>query len=264
MSTVFKIFRSYLVYMLTCIKFNIKSSYSNKRSFYIQAISMFINNCVWLIFWWILFANKGGSINGIMMNDILYLWSVPVLGYGICFFCFGGLENLSLDIANGDIDHYLSRPKHSLISILTSRCRLSAMGDLIYGLIMGMFAIQFDFKKYLMLLALGVLTAIGFAAISVIIRSLAFWLGNITKAADVYIMSLIVTLTIYPEQMFSGFIRFLMYTAVPAIYISQLPVRILKDFSWTALGFELAAITVLIALAFLVYNAGLRKYEGGN
>lgn len=264
MLTVFKNLKSYFVYIFTCLKCNIKSSYSNKKSFYIQTISMFVNNCVWLVFWLILFNNKGGNINGVVLNDILYLWSVPVIGFGICFLLFGGVEYLSADIANSNIDHYICKPKHSLISILTSKSRLSAMGDIIYGLVMGLFAVGFNPLKYLMLILLGILTGIGFIAISVIIRSLAFYFGNITKAGDVYIMSLLLTLTIYPEKMFSGVIKLLMYTAVPAMYIAQIPVRIAKDFDLKLLLIELLVISFLTITAFFVYNKGLKKYESGN
>lgn len=264
MLMVFKKIKSYLIYMFICIKFNLKSSYSNKKSFYIQAVSMFINNFVWLLFWSILFANKGDNINGVVMNDILYLWSIPVIGFGLSLFCFGGVEDLSFNIANGNLDNYLCRPKHSLISILTSKCRLSAVGDILYGLLMGLFAVNFNPLKYLFLILISIVAGVGISAIWVLVRSLAFWFGNITKAADVYSMSLLITLTIYPEKMFNGFIKFLMYTAVPAIYIAQFPVRLVQNFSFKNLGIEILAIGFLVSLAILVYNKGLKKYEGGN
>ena len=88
MLTVFKNLVSSLKYLWLCVCYNVKESVSNKKSFIIQTIAMFINNFVFVFFWQILFNNKGGSINGINIQDILYLWSIPTIGYGIAFFWF--------------------------------------------------------------------------------------------------------------------------------------------------------------------------------
>ena len=135
-----------------CVVYNVKQSVNNKKSFIIQTIAMFINNFVFIFFWQILFNNKGGNINGITMADILYLWSIPTIGFGIAFFCFGGIETLCQDIINCNLDLYLTRPKNSLISTLTSRSILSAMGDLLFGIVCGIFAVNFNPLKLLLIL----------------------------------------------------------------------------------------------------------------
>ena len=142
MLRVFKGFISMLKYLWLCICYNIRSNISNKKSFIIQTVAMFINNFVFLLFWSILFSNKGGSINGVGMADIMYLWSIPTIGYGIVFFCFGGVETLCKDIVDGNMDIYLTKPKNGLISQLTSRSVLSAMGDLIFGAVIGFIAVH--------------------------------------------------------------------------------------------------------------------------
>lgn len=264
MLTVFKNVISNIKYLLMCIAFNVKESVSNKKSFIIQTIAMFINNSVFLLFWQVLFNNKGGSINGINIQDILYLWSIPTMGYGIAFFCFGGINTLCKDIADGNLDIYLTKPKNSLISTLTSSSVLSAMGDFLFGLVCGVIAVKLSPLKTLLLLVLSLLSGILTVSILTCVRLLGFWLGDISNTAHKYTHSLFITLTIYPEEMFPGVIKLLMYTAIPAAYVAHVPVKLMKIFSLDMFIILLAATVFFVALMTFLYNKGLKKYESGN
>lgn len=259
-----KRFISMLKYLWLCICYNIRSNVSNKKSFIIQTIAMFINNFVFLIFWEILFSNKGGSINGVVMADILYLWSIPTIGYGIVFFCFGGVETLCKDIVDGNMDIYLTKPKNSLISQLTSRSVLSAMGDLVFGAVIGFVAVGGNIFKYIWLLVLGFISSIILLSVIVIVRLFAFWLGDISNACHKYTHSLLITLTIYPEQMFPGFMKIIMYTAIPAMYVAHIPVSLMDKINPVAVILFLAAAVILPIIMVGIYEKGLKKYESGN
>lgn len=264
MLTVFKSLKANLKYLWMCVCYNVKESVSNKKSFIIQTIAMFINNFFFIFFWGILFNNKGGNINGVVMQDILYLWSIPTIGYGIAFFCFGGLDTLCRDIADGNLDIYLTKPKHSLISTLTSRSVLSAMGDLLFGIVCGAMAVNFNILKLLLVLVLGCITGVLTTSILTCIRLLSFWFGDISNVAHKYTHSLLITLTIYPKEMFPNFIKVLMYTAIPAAYIAHIPVSIMQEFSWITVGIFIIATVFFTTLMFVMYEKGLRKYESGN
>lgn len=260
----YKRFISMLKYLWLCIVYNVKSNISNKKSFTIQTVAMFINNFVFLIFWEILFSNKGGSINGVVMADILYLWSIPTIGYGIVFFCFGGVDTLVKDIVEGNLDIYLTKPKNSLISQLTSKSVLSAMGDLVFGAVIGIIAVHGNIFKYIWLLVLGIISGVILLSVVVIVRLIAFWLGDITNACQKYTHSLLITLTIYPEQMFPGFMKIIMYTAIPAMYVAHIPVSLMDTFSPVWFAVFIAAAIVFPILMGIIYQKGLKKYESGN
>lgn len=264
MLTVFKNILSTLKYLWMCVCYNVKESVSNKKSFIIQTIAMFINNFVFILFWQILFSNKGGSINGLDIRDILYLWSIPTIGYGIAFFCFGGMDTICKDIVDGNLDIYLTKPKNSLISTLTSRSILSAMGDLLFGVVCGTIAVGFNPLKFIGVIVLGIIAGVLTVSILTSVRLLSFWLGDISNATQKYTHSLFVTLTIYPEQMFPSIIKLAMYTVIPAAYVAHVPVRLMKDFSFVSLGIMLLASIFFVALMFVLYEKGLKKYESGN
>ena len=251
-------------YLLKCVFLNMKQSVSNKKSFLIQTICMFINNSMFILFWNVLFSNKGGSINGIVMDDIMFLWSIPTIGLGLSYFCFGGVESLCSDISEGNLDIYLTKPKNSLISQLTSKSIHSAMGDLIFGLFCGIIAVKFNPLKYLLVILFGLLSCALHTLLLTSIRLSAFWLGDVSNACNKYTNSLLITLTIYPEKMFPWFIKFLMYTVIPAMYLVHIPIKLLNHFSikWVLV---LIGVTILLSLITSgLYKLGLRRYESGN
>jgi ABC-2 type transport system permease protein len=262
MSTVFNSIISTLKYLFMCVGYNVKQSVNNKKSFIIQTIAMFINNFVFIFFWQILFNNKGGNINGITMSDILYLWSIPTIGFGIAFFCFGGIETLCQDIVNGNLDLYLTRPKNSLISTLTSRSILSAMGDLLFGILCGILAVNFNPLKILLILIMGIFSAVLNVAVLTSVRLLSFWLGDISTACHKYTHSLLITLTIYPENMFPAVIKFVMYTIIPAGYIAHAPIKVITESSITWFIVLILATAFFVTLTCFLYKKGLKKYQG--
>ena len=264
MLMVFKEIISSLKYLWMCVCYNVKQSVSNKKSFIIQTVAMFINNFVFIFFWQILFNNKGGDINGININDILYLWSIPTIGYGITFFCFGGIDTLCKDIVDGNLDIYLTKPKNSLISTLTSRSVLSAMGDLLFGVVCGIIAVKFNPLKILLILFYGLISGIFTLSALTLVRLLAFWLGDISNAAHKYTHSLFITLTIYPDKMFPLIIKGAMYTVIPAMYAAHIPVKLMSSFSITSFMLLISVTGFFVFLMFFLYNKGIKKYESGN
>ena len=264
MLTVFKELVSTLKYLWLCVCYNVKESVSNKKSFIIQTIAMFINNFVFVFFWNVLLSNKGGSINGVGIKDILYLWSIPTIGYGIAFFCFGGIDTLCKDIVGGNLDIYLTKPKNSLISTLTSRSVLSAMGDLLFGIFCGALAVNFNQLRFIVLLGLSIIAGTITTSVLTSVKLLSFWLGDITNSTQKYTHSLFITLTIYPEKMFPGFIKFVMYTVIPAGYVAHLPVRLMQTPSIMSFVIMLLAAVLFVSLMFFLYNKGLKRYESGN
>jgi len=98
---------------------------------------------------------------------------------------------------------------------------------------------------------------------AIIVNSLAFWLGNASGLTSQLQSSLILFST-YPSQLFSGYVRLLLFTAIPAGFLAYIPVQLLREWSWTLAG-ELAAVSAASLLAATaVFYVGLRRYESGN
>ena len=81
---------------------------------------MMFNDLFFLIFWIVLFNSNDGDINGTTMNDILFLWAIPTIAYGVANFFFGGTNKLGKYILEGGLDSFLIQPKSVIINVMLS------------------------------------------------------------------------------------------------------------------------------------------------
>ncbi len=98
---------------------------------------------------------------------------------------------------------------------------------------------------------------------SVITGSLAFYMGNAQYASQ-QATNAIVTFALYPNSLFSGVSRMILYTVIPAAFVGSVPVDVIRyhDGRLLLLLVSVAAFIWLIALTMFYY--GLRRYESGS
>jgi ABC-2 type transport system permease protein len=93
--------------------------------------------------------------------------------------------------------------------------------------------------------------------------SLSFFLGNAGVLADQWRAAMI-TFSTYPSILFEGAVKVLLYTLVPAGFVSYLPAQALRDLSLADAGLALAGSLGVLVAGVAVFYAGLRRYESGN
>lgn len=252
-----------LKYLLLTIKYNLKSAIEYKKSFIIQTIFMIINNGFFLIFWSVVFNINNGSINNIVMKDILYLWSIPTISWGAVTFIFGGIKELNRYIVNGEMDSFFLQPKNMILNIATSKTDFGGFGDLLYGLVIGIFASN-NFIEYLELLLYSIIAiSITFSTI-LIVRVLSIWIGDVEQIAHIYENSLFITLSSYPFEIFGNFTKFLMYTIVPTAYVIHLPMKLIGNFNIKIFLIIIIATLFYFMLSRMIFYKSIKKYESGN
>ena len=256
--------KNYFRFFVKSIKCNLASVLEYKKSFLIQSIFMLFNNFSFLIFWIVVFNSSNGSINGVTMNDILYLWSVPVLAYGVAFFFFGGTRELGRYVLEGGLDSYLTQPKNVIINVMLSKMEFGAFGDLVYGLVIGLIATQFNLLKFITLIILGILGAVFYICTQVIIRLLTIKIGNTDNIQNVFTNTLLINWASYPEAIYGNIIKFLIYTIVPSAYISFVPIKFISTFEIKYLFILLIAVIAYIGITIVFSKNILKKYESGN
>jgi ABC-2 type transport system permease protein len=74
----------------------------------------------------------------------------------------------------------------------------------------------------------------------------------------------VISFATYPNSLFTGYVRVLLFTLIPAGFVGAVPVMIIQQRSgWLLLG--LAGTAVLFWLiALLLFYTGLRRYESGS
>ncbi len=256
--------KNYIKFIKESIKCNLKSVLEYKKSFIIQTVFMMLNNLFFLFFWIVVFEGNGGEIEGMTMNDILYLWSLPVISFGIGFFFFGGIGKLGQYILEGTLDTYLTQPKNVLINVMVSGMDFNAFGDLLYGCIVGLFAVEFDLYQYLLLLLLGAIGSIFYICTEAIIRLLTIKIGSTDNIEHIYMNTLLIKFSTYPEAIYGNFVKGMIYTVVPSAYIAFIPIKFIKTLNFKYLALLLTGAFVIITLTAIASNKLLKKYESGN
>lgn len=250
-----------LKFMFLSIKYNLAREMTNKATFLTNIIFMILNNAAFLIEWVILFNIKD-NIGGYVLKDVLLLWGLASGTYAICYVFFGAVQELPNLIMQGKIDSFLVQPKNVLLSILVSKTKVSAIGDLLYSYIL-LFIYGVTVKNFIMFTLFIITGGLVITALGVIFGSLAFY---ITKADTITgnITSMILSFGTYPDSIFKGIVRILFYTIVPIGFIIYMPLHILQSFNFINLLIIIGYTILIILIAFLVFYKGLRKYSSGN
>jgi ABC-2 type transport system permease protein len=102
-----------------------------------------------------------------------------------------------------------------------------------------------------------------FTSFVVIFCSLAFFLGN-TEGLAQQLLGILVTFSTYPLNIFNGVARLLLFTVIPAGFISFVPLQLIHQFTWPLLGGMVGFTVLIISAAVGLFELGLRRYESGN
>lgn len=243
-------------------KLNLSAAMEYRTSFLLQVFGMILNNASFAFFWWLLF-DRVGQIRGYGYKEVMLLWALASSSFGLCFIFFGNVRRLVEIIIRGELDAYLLQPKNVLLNVIASKTVVSAWGDLAYGLILffvirGLDLIGFGFFALFM-----VSGALMLGAVLITFCSLAFHYGNVQSVATL-VFEFMITLSIYPETIFVGRWRFLIFTLFPAGFLTMYPVKIIQNPSLGLTLLVLGVTAVWIYLAFFTFFKGLKKYESGN
>ena len=242
---------------------NLASAMEYRVSFISQIIGMAVNNGVMLVFWFIFF-DRFGTIEGYAFEEMFLLFGLVALSYGVAHTLAGNIGgHLAYLIAQGRLDYYLVFPRRLLPHILFSRMQISAVGDLLFGLVCVALAIGADGWRWVWALLGTGLAAAVIVAYGVIAGSLSFFMGNSQNASH-QMMGSLVTFGLYPMSFFSGGARLVLFTLLPAGFIGAVPVQLVQEPSGRVLLGLLAATAVFWLIAITLFQVGLRRYESGN
>jgi len=254
--------KSELLFLFELWKTNLASAMEYRANFISQVAGMLINDAIYFVFW-LIFFDRFKIVRGWSMSDMVLLFSIVTTGYGAAFGLFGNAHNLAELIAQGRLDYYLALPRPLLLHILASRSILSAWGDLTFGLLAFLFAGRFSPPEIALWLLASACSGVVLVSAFTIFGSLSFWLGNATQLA-MQANNAILTLAIYPRDIFEGAARFIMLTIIPAAFVGAIPLDIVRRLDWTALlGLMAFAAGILLSMR-LVFYTGLRRYESGS
>ena len=245
------------------IRFNLSAGMAYSTSFIIQVAGMALNNSAFIIFWLVLFERIGGEIGGYGFADVMFLWALAAAGIGLGAVLFGNSFQVSRIIYTGELDVYLLQPKPVLPSLLMSRSMIAGWGDVAYGLILFAATQPLTVTSVLLFLLFSAALAAVSVAMRVLYHSLTFLVGNAEGFAGLA-SELVISFMLYPGSIFRGATLWILHSLIPVALVAYIPARIIRSFDPLLLAVVLAADAALVALAFLAFRLGLKRYESGN
>ncbi len=241
---------------------NIQAAMEYRTAFAMQVLTMVANDSLWLFFWWTYF-HQFPLTNGWHGTDIVILWAVAACGFGIGVGVFGNARQLAALITNGGLDAYLGMPRYTLLHVCVAATDPTAFGDILFAVGAFLLLVHPNIMQIGLFVLLVILVAFIFTAFTVVLCSLSFFLGN-TEGLAQQMLGALISFSTYPMDIFHGAVRLLLFTIVPAGFISFIPLQLLRGFTWPLLGIMVGATLLIVASAVGVFELGLRKYESGN
>ncbi len=251
-----------LTFYFKLLKTSILSSMSLTATFLLEFILMIISNLSFILLWWILFF-KFKAIGNWNLSDVFTLNAITIGSLGLKQVAFGGLRYLGKLIADSDLDPLLIQPKNVLLHVAGMKSISKGWGSLMTCFIIIILKQLYVPSKLPLILICIVSGATVFSATSILAFSTLFWLGRIENVSKKYLDS-IYLFSIYPTNIYSGFIQMIMFTLIPAGIIGYLPVELIREFSFLKLILLISSSCLFLLISIFVFFRGLKRYESGN
>lgn len=243
------------------VKYNIMREMTNRTTFITNIVFMILNNSTFIIQWLILFRLKK-DVGGYGITEVMTLWGFAASTFGIAHIFFRKAFELPDLIINGKLDAFLVQPKSVLLGVITSSTSTAAIGDVFYGYII-LVIFNFSMKNVILFTLFTITGGIVITAFAVITGSLSFWLVRADILSD-NLINVMITVSTYPDGIFKGIIRLLLYTIIPAGFTVYLPVTIMISFRLDLLLGILGFTIGIWSLAALVFYKGLKRYSSSS
>ena len=253
---------NYLGLAVAYFRFNIKSQLEYRTAFISQSVAMFVNDCAWLAYFIMLF-DRFPIMRGWHATDVATLWAVTAAGFGIGHCFFGNSLALARIITNGELDGWLLYPRALLPHVVLGRMNASSFGDAVFGYVVYFVVVRPDFPHTILFTALTFSVALLFLGFSVLSGSLSFYVGNGDSLSEGW-RSALIAFSTYPPNLFDGKTRLLLYTVIPAAFVSGFPVEALQKLSLLHAAYSFGGALAVVAVGVFVFYYGLRRYESGN
>ena len=241
---------------------SVRSAMAERGAFIMRALLMAVNNAIFFTFW-IVLLSRVPRIRGYELGDIAVLYGIVAVAHGLAVFLAGGMSYLARTIADGELDALLAQPKPTLLYALGLRSQPSGLGDVVSGLVMLGLSGRVGIVGIPLIVVAGIAAAATLVATAVLMHSIAFWLGR-TETASRQLYEATLLFSLYPDTLFGGPMRWVLFTVVPAGFVGYLPADLIRAPTLGAAMTLVLGVSAYIALAMWVFRRGLRSYASGS
>lgn len=233
---------------------------ANRRALFTQMAVMIVNDAVWIVFW-VLFFHEVGEVGGWDVERILLLQAALTTSGGIALGLVANARRVGTLAVESGLDAVLTLPVPPLAHVLLRRVEPTNLGDIAFGLTL--FAVAGHptpgrAAVFVMVVLSSTVLLTGFLVLT---GSLAFFAGR-SESGELGFHAMLL-LGAYPVDVFAGTAKLVLYTVVPAAFVSTIPARLIDDFDLPQAA-ALAGIAATFGLAgWTAFTLGLRRYTSG-
>lgn len=242
-------------------KYNLLKAMDNRVAFISQVLGMILNDGLMIIQWIVLFSIQS-NIGGYGFKEILLLWGLAAGTFGIAHMFFSQAFNISNLIIDGKLDAFLVQPKDPLLYIVTSGMSVSAVGDLLYGIVV-LLIVHPPIVTSLLYLFFTVIGGIIVVSFSIILNSLTLYFKNSTDLANTLNMA-VVNFGTYPDGIFDGIAKVLLLTIIPVGWAVYIPLSVIVEFNLGLFCSVILFTIFMVVLANILFKNGLKRYSSSN
>lgn len=254
---------AHLRFARALVSLNLRAALEYRFSFVASVMFMALNDGMWIVFW-TLFFSRFPVVRGWRLSDIVTMWAVVAGGFGLATGIFGNSRPEGARvIVEGRLDYHLSLPKSPLLHFLLGSISVTAWGDVLFGTAVYAVVVRPEPARFALFLLLMLTVCAIFVSFGLLVNSLAFFAGN-SEGLGMQVMNATITFSTYPLDLFSTLVKVALFAALPAGFVSYLPVRLLRSPNWPQLLAVEAFALTLALVAARVFALGLRRYESGN
>jgi ABC-2 type transport system permease protein len=174
-----------------------------------------------------------------------------------------GATTIAGRIARGELDFFLVLPRSPHLHLVVGRMDPGGVGDAMFGIVTFIVLARPEITEALAFIVLVVLATALITAYIVAVQSLAFWTGRTETIADQALFGLI-TFSTYPERLFGGPVRIVLFTGVPTGVVSCVPVRLIQSWDWPLAAAHVIVVAGSVVVAVTTFEIGLRRYQSGS
>ena len=243
------------------IKYAVMREMLNKATFISNIVFMILNNASFIIQWVILFSLKD-NVGNYTLKQVLLLWGFAATTFVFSHFFFKRAYSLSEIINTGKLDSFLVQPKNVLLSVITASVEPSALGDMLYGFIM-LFIFGINLPRLLLFILFTITGGLLITSVAVILGSLSFWFQRSDAIAERG-NNLMTNFATYPDGIFKGVAKILLYTLIPVGFSVYIPIKVITEFNLYLTTLVILVTSLLLIFAYIIFYKGLKRYSSSN
>jgi ABC-2 type transport system permease protein len=234
---------------------------ARRSAFWAQVSAMVVNDVAWVAFWF-LFFHQVGSVRGWDTDRVLLLLAVLTTSAGLVLGLFSNARRLPTLVEDGSLDEVLSLPVTPLPHLLVRRVDVVNLGDVAFGIVLFLVAGHPSPQRTLVFVAGVLASAVLLTGFLVLVGCLTF-VGTHGRVTDLGLEAVLL-LSSYPADVFTGATKALLYSAIPAAFVSAVPARLVDDFDLGDAALLLLVAAVFAVLGSVAFSLGLRRYSSGS